>query len=261
MEKEENLSVYQSNPLLTARRNYGILEHRLLRLALADLQTHLKKSISYGKEIRPFHMDTSEAIKAFGGATNKRIYEQLREACKKMFDSKIEMGDDKNLNLVHLFSEISFDTDNGINIYFSQRARKLLLEMERGNYTRTLLSLSFSLSSKYSLILLELMLQYQGRQKNGVIERDLSIEELRFSLDVPENAYAGRMNNFRRFVIDSAIAEINEKTDYHMEPEYGLARGRFNKITGFHFTLHLPKVKEKNSIHNPNLRESHFREI
>lgn len=261
MEKEENLSVYQSNPLLTARRNYGILEHRLLRLALADLKPHLKNSTYYDKEIRPFHMETAEVVEVFGGTTNKRIYEQLREACKQMFDSKIELGDDKNFKLVHLFSEISFDTDNGINIYFSQRARKLLLEMERGNYTRTLLSLSFSLSSKYSLILLELMLQYQGRQKNGVIERDLSIEELRFSLDVPENAYAGRMNNFRRFVIDSAIAEINEKTDYHMEPEYGLARGRFNKITGFHFTLHLPKVKEKNSIHNPNLRESHFREI
>ena len=63
-------------------------------------------------------------------------------------------------------------------------------------------------------------------------------------MDVPENAYDGRIDNFRRFVIDSAIREINEKTDYHMEPKYGLLRGQYNKVTGFHFVLHLPKAKE-----------------
>lgn len=242
--KEENVPVYQNNSILIARKHYGILEHRLLRLAIADLKPHLKNAAYYDKEIRPFHMDAPEVIELFGGTTNKRIYEQLRAACKQMFDSKIEMGNEKDFKLVHLFEEISFDSEKGLDIYFSKRVKNLLLEMEHGNYTRTILGLSFSLSSRYSLILLELMLQFQGKKKNGVIERDLSIEELRFSLDVPEDAYKGRMSNFRRFVIDASISEINNKTDYYIEPDYGLKRGRFNKITGFHFVLHLPKKNE-----------------
>ena len=242
---KENTPVYQNNSILIARKHYGIIEHRLLRLAIADLKPHLKNAAYYDKEIRPFHMDAPEVIELFGGTTNKRIYNQLRDACRQMFDSKIEVGNEKDFKLVHLFDEISFDAEKGLDIYFSQRVKNLLLEMEHGNYTRTILGLSFSLSSRYSLILLELMLQFQGKKKNGVIERDLSIEELRFSLDVPEDAYKGRMSNFRRFVIDASISEINQKTDYYIEPDYGLRRGRFNKVTGFHFVLHLPKKDEK----------------
>ena len=162
-----------------------------------------------------------------------------------MMGSYVQIGTAKDHTLFPVFDMIKFSVKEGLFIQFHRSMKKFLLDLEQGNYTRSLLRLAFSLSSTYALILLELMLQYQGRQKDGRIERDLDMEELRFSMDVPENAYGGRIDNFRRRVLDAAIREINEKTDYHIEPKYGLLRGQYNRVTGFHFVLHLPEVKEQ----------------
>lgn len=244
---KRELAVYQANPLIQARRHYGIIEHRLFRLAIADLRPKLKNSLYYDEEFRPFHMTAKEVLDQFqgeDGGERHSLYERIFEAHKNMMGSYVQIGTAKSHTLFPVFDMIKFDVKEGLSIQFHRSMKQFLLDLEQGGYTRSLLRLAFSLSSTYALILLELMLQYQGRQKEGRIERDLDIEELRFSMDVPENAYDGRIDNFRRFVIDSAIREINEKTDYHMEPKYGLLRGQYNKVTGFHFVLHLPKAKE-----------------
>ena len=242
-----DLTIYQSNPLVQSRKHYGIMEHRLFRLAISDLRPKLKNSVFFDEEFRPFHMDTKEIVELFQceGIERDGMYTRLRNSCKNMFESNFEIQNGNDFELCHVFDKIKFSTKDGLDIQFHRDMKKLLLDMEHGNYTRTLLKLSFSLSSTYSLILLELMLQYQGIQKSGRIDRKLTMEEIRFSMDVPEDAYKGRIDNFRRFVVDAAIKEINEKTDYYMEPEYELIRGPYNKVTGFHFVLYLPEEKEK----------------
>jgi hypothetical protein len=246
-----NFPVYQSNAVIQSRKHFGIIEHRLFRLALADLRPKLKNSLYYDEEFRPFHMTAKEVLDMFQevtGGERHSLYERLLVAHRTMIGSYVEIGTAKDHVLFPVFERIKFSAKEGLSIQFHKDMRKLLLDLEKGNYTRTFLRLSFSLSSTYSLILLELMLQYQGMKKDGVIERDLTVEELRFSMDVPENAYDGRMNNFRKRVIDAAIAEINEKTDYYIEPKYGLNRGKYNKVTGFHFVLHLPQVVQSEAV-------------
>lgn len=245
---KRELAVYQANPLIQARRHYGIIEHRLFRLAIADLRPKLKNSLYYDEEFRPFHMTAKEVLDQFqgeDGGERHSLYERIFEAHKNMMGSYVQIGTAKSHTLFPVFDMIKFDVKEGLSIQFHRSMKQFLLDLEQGGYTRSLLRLAFSLSSTYALILLELMLQYQGRQKEGRIERDLDIEELRFSMDVPENAYDGRIDNFRRFVIDSAIREINEKTDYHIEPKYGLLRGQYNRVTGFHFVMHLPNDKKQ----------------
>lgn len=245
---KRELAVYQANPLIQARKHYGIIEHRLFRLAIADLRPKLKNSLYYDEEFRPLHMTAKEVLDQFQGeegGERHSLYERIFEAHKNMMGSYVQIGTAKSHTLFPVFDMIKFDVKEGLSIQFHRSMKQFLLDLEQGGYTRSLLRLAFSLSSTYALILLELMLQYQGRQKEGRIERDLDIEELRFSMDVPENAYDGRIDNFRRFVIDSAIREINEKTDYHIEPKYGLLRGQYNRVTGFHFVLHLPKDKKQ----------------
>ena len=242
------LAVYQANPLIQARKHYGIIEHRLFRLAIADLRPKLKNSLYYDEEFRPFHMTAKEVLDQFQGeegGERHSLYERIFEAHKNMMGSYVQIGTARNHRLFPVFEEISFNVKDGLFIQFHKHMRKFLLDLEHGGYTKSFLKLAFSLSSTYALILLELMLQFQGMQKNGRIERDLDMEELRFSMDVPENAYGGRIDNFRRRVLDAAIREINEKTDYRMEPKYGLLRGQYNRVKGFHFVLHLPEAKEQ----------------
>ena len=238
---------YQGNLLVQARRHYGIMEHRLFRLAAADLRPQLRGSKFFDEEFRPFHMSTSEVKALFDGAglDASDMYGRLRATCQRMFGSYFEIGDSQKFELCHVFDKIKFSAEGGLEVLFHRDMRKLLLALEGGNYTRGILQVAFTLSSTYSLILLDLMLQYMGYKKNGKIERKLTVDELRFAMDIPKNAYEKRMNNFRRFVIDSSIAEINEKTDYYIEPDYDVIHGKFNRVEAFIFILHLPKEKEK----------------
>ena len=244
---KKEVTIYQANPLIHARKNYGIMEHRLFRLAIADLRPKLKNSLYYDEEFRPFHMETAEVIELFQSEGMERdgLYTRLKESCRRMSQSCIEIEDENSLDIINVFDRIKIDKKKGLNILFTASMKKFLLDLEQGNYTKSLLKLSFSLSSTYALVLLELILQYQGKKNKGIIERDLSIEEIRFSMNVQEDAYDGRIDNFKRFVVDSAIREINEKTEYYLEPRYGLLRGQYNRVTGFHFVLHLPETETK----------------
>lgn len=236
--------VYQSNPLLQARKHYGIMEHRLLRLAIADVRPQLRNAKYFDTEFRPFHISTKDLLSLFqegAGADDHRIYDKLRIAYRNMIKSYVEISNGiKDVTVIPVFESIKFSAKDGLYITFNRSMMPYLLKLENGCYTKTLLGMAFLLSSSYSLILLELMLQYQGRAVDGVIVREINLDELRFSLDVPPDAYKNRMDNFRRKVVDSAISDINESTDYYIEPDYDMLRGRHNRVIGFRFILHLP---------------------
>lgn len=245
--KKTKEEYYQANPLVQARRNYDILEHRIMRLAIAHLNPKLKNSQYYNEQFPSFHLSTDEVLAQFQGDTKNdhRIYKKIHSACVNMMKSYIQIGDVKNFTLFPVFHRIKFTVADGLNIQFHEDMKSFLLNFESGNYTRCYLQLAFELSSKYSLILLELMLQYKGTQKHNIIERRITPEELKFALDVDDNAYKGRINNFKQFVINPAIKEINERTNYYMCPEYKTEYGRYRKIKAFVFTLILPNADEE----------------
>lgn len=233
---------YQANPIVQARRNYNLIEHQLFRLAIADLNPRLRNSQYYNEQFPTFHLSTDAVVKIFQGeeGNDHRIYEKLLLSARNMAKSNIEIGNAKAFKIFPVFDTIEFSVKDGLTIIFHRNMKPFLLDFDKGNYTRCYLQLAFELSSKNSLILLELMLQYRGMEKHNVIERKLTSEELKFALDIDENAYKGRMNNFRIKVIDPAIKEINEKTNYYIKPEYKIERGRWRKIKAFVFTMILP---------------------
>ena len=108
------LPVYQDNQFLQARKHYGIMEHRLLRMAIADIRPQLRNSKYYDVEFRPFHIDTKDLLEQFQGESNNRIYEQLREACRNL-TKVIEVGNAEHFDMYAVFDHISFDIKNGLD--------------------------------------------------------------------------------------------------------------------------------------------------
>lgn len=245
--KKTKEEYYQANPLVQARRNYDILEHRILRLAIANLNPKLKNSQYHDEQFPSFHLSTDEVFAQFqsNDKNDHRIYKKIHSACVNMMKSYIQIGDVKNFTLFPVFHRIKFTVAEGLTIQFHEDMKPFLLNFESGNYTRCYLQLAFELSSKYSLILLELMLQYRGTQKHNIIERRITPEELKFALDVDDNAYQGRINNFKLKVINPAIKEINEQTNYYICPDYKTEYGRWRKIKAFVFTMILPNADEE----------------
>lgn len=243
---KKDVTIYEHNDFLTARKDYSIAAQRIVRMAVADIRPRLSQDTAFcTKEFSNFFISVSELQKVVR-ETNWTKYRQKVEVIKKELWKPIKIGNHERSKEFVIFESMEWEERKGLTLKFSETMREFLLALEFGNYTKLQLKAAFQLSSSYALVLLDLMLQYQGKAKKGIIERTLSIDDLRFSLNVPENAYADRIDNFRRIVLDYPIKEINEKTEFHIFPNYELLRGKYNKVTGFKFRMALPKVKEAN---------------
>ena len=180
---------------------------------------------------------TSILTELFGG--NTWYLHDLEKACDKMFRTVIKIRPaDGGFELYHLFRKVKYIPKEGLYIWFDELLRPYILDLFASKgYTKLSVKYLFCLSSPYAVRLLELLLQYQNVKNFKAmqeIKRTLTIEELRFTLNVPEGAYSKRLDNFRKFVLDDPIREINERTPYSVRYET-VKEGR--RVVAFAFTM------------------------
>ena len=257
-EKNKDLSlvlrndVYQSNPLLNSRKVFDLLGMRIFLLGLRGLNPHFSEQDKYYDEEFPaLFIPTSKLTEIFG---NTKYLAELKPACKKLFNTTIELNSaNGGFTLYHLFDELEYKQREGLYLKFSRCMRPYILDLfQSKGYTRINVEYLFKLSSPYAVRLLELLLQYQNIKlfkELMEIKRKMTIEEIRFALNVPEGSYSGRVDHFRKFVLDAPIKEINNRTPYIVR--YTVVKeGR--KVVAFEFTMDtydVPKAEE-------NLRQS-----
>ena len=214
--------VYQGNPLIQSRKCFNTIGMRLFILGLMSLNPHLSKGDKFfDKEFPLVHIEPIEVAKVF---SNTFYLKDLKNECERLFNSSVTL-DYKNggFKLMHIFDVLEYFPKDGLYIQFDPKMKEYLLELVKGGYTAVNIKQIFKLTSTYAVRLIELCMQYRNMTKGNVITRALTIEEIRFYLNVPDDAYAGRMNNFRKYVLDEPIAEIAKITDfrlsYHTEKE------------------------------------------
>ena len=211
-------TVYQSNPMIQARKDFNVMGMRVFLLGLCGLNPHFSaKDKYYDEDFTRLFIPTSKLVELFGGNTKYLV--ELKKACAKLFDAIIELNcEHGGFKLIRIFEELNYMPREGLYLQFSQKMRPYILDLFQAHgYTQINVEYLFKLSSSYALRLLELLLQYQNikeYKKKLQIKRTLTVEELRFALNVPKNAYADRMNNFRKYVLDEPIKEINSRTPY-----------------------------------------------
>lgn len=236
--------IYQSNPLMESCKKFSLLEHRVFYLGLRGVNPHLSDNDKFhDTEFHEIFIPNEQLKNMFG---NSWYLSELKPLCEKLFDSKICFEDDRGgWELIHIFRKLKYIPTEGLYLQFDELMRPYILDLMEKSYTKIGWQPIFALSSPYAIRLLELMLQYQnipGMEK--VIKRSLTVDEVRFFLNVPADAYQGRQNNFKKKVIDAPIAEINSKTKYRMD--YTVFKvGR--KITHFEFTLDTSRVTTQTS--------------
>lgn len=247
--KTENLpilrnEVYQSNPLVEARKNFDLLGMKIFILGLQGLNPRLSEQDKlFDTEFKKLFIPTPKLTEVFG---NTWYLHEIKAACKRMFNTTIEVDyPNGGFALYHLFRELKYVPTEGLYIWFDDLLRPYVLDLlEARGYTQIDVRTIFKLSSSYAIRLVELMLQFQNFREFKVrreITRSLKLDELRFMLNVPENAYRGRLNNFRKFVLDEPIHEINERTLYAMSYR-PLKEGR--RVIGFEFKMDTSRLKD-----------------
>lgn len=237
---DKSVMVYQANPLIEARRDFSTMEMRLFYIGLKDLKPQLtNKNIPWeNMTYRDFPVTVippKDLIEMFG---NRKYYSALYDVCeslaKKTVEAKNEFG---RFDWFTVFSRLSYRPEEGLILKFNPDMIPWLLELADRTFTKIPFEIVWQLESKYAVRLLELLLQYQNTKTH---ERTMTVEDLRFCLNVADNDYKNRMDNFTKFVLDKPIKEINEKTAYKVEYEK-IKDGR--KTIGFKFKLYLPKQK------------------
>lgn len=240
-------SVVQSNPLIEARKKMSVTELRLFILGLQDIKPHIKDENVHDLEFPETLIPHNDLVELFGNKNNGNI-NNLKKQIKKAYNGCIELSyKHGGFGFRHIYRKMDYIPQTGLLIQFDDEIKEHILEILNQAYTTYKVKTLFPLSSEYAWRLLELMLEKQGHFKdNEEVFRLMSIEEIRFSFNISDDLYSGRMDNFKKYVIANPIKEINEKTDYIIR--YETLREGNKKIKGFKFYMkykEVVKLKEK----------------
>ena len=225
---------YQLNPLIEAQKTFSAMETRLFYLGLQDINPHISDKDKYYDEQFPDTIITpSELTKIFG---HTQYLTEIDKATDNLIGRYIAIRYEDGFEKYTIFQHIKYKSEKGLFIKFNEDMRPFILDIYKSykkyGFTKIEMQQIFYLGSAYAMRILELLLQYKSTAKDGIIVRNIEIEELRKKLNVPEEAYKGKINNFKQFVLNKPIENINKNTKYNVRYEI-VKTGR--KVSGFVF--------------------------
>ena len=227
--------VVKDNALIEASHKLSESEQRLILLAIVKGREFCDSIEQLtGKELA-IHAD--DYMQAFG-ATRQGAYKALKQAVLGLFEAKwgYKYVNDKGKTVVRYerFTQSAEYVEDGaeVKFMFANAIIPMLVELER-NFTTYEITQVANLQSRYAMRLYEFLIRYKTSKK-----LEITLEDLRFRFGILEHEYKA-MGDFKKFVLDLAVKQINEYTDITVKYEQH-KKGR--TITGFTFTF---KYKNK----------------
>lgn len=234
--------VVKDNALINASYNLDLVEQRLILLAIVEARES-------GKGINandPLTVHAESYINQFGVHRNT-AYQALKDACDDLFarqfsyQSLSEKGNVVN-HKSRWVSEVAYiDNEAIVQLIFSPAIVPLITRLEE-QFTKYEIQQISNLSSAYAVRLYEILIAWRSSGSTPVIP----LIEFRKKIGVLDSEYK-RMYDFKKYVLDIAIKQINEHTDITVKVEQHKT-GR--SITGFSFNFKQKKsaTPEINSL-------------
>ena len=229
--------IVKDNALIQASYTLDTVEQRLILLAIAEA----RETGQGVTENSLLEVHASSYINTFN-VEKHTAYTVLRDASKSLFDRYVTYHDinpktDKDRSFhCRWVDKIGYEPQSGIVfLRFTQDIVPLITRLEE-NFTKYELQQVSRLTSSYAIRLYELLIQWRSAGKTPIF--DLSI--FRQQLGVEAHQYK-TMSNFKTYVLDFALKQVNELTDITAKYEQH-KKGR--SISGFSFSF---KQKKTNS--------------
>jgi len=232
--------VVKDNALIQASYTLDLVEQRLMLLAIMEAR-------ETGKGIAP---DSLLQIHAHSYAehfdVNKETaYAVIKDASKGLFDRYVtyhdknpKTGKDRSFHC-RWVDKIGYEKDTGIvYLRFTHDVVPLITRLER-QFTSYDIEQISSLNSTYAIRLYELLIQWRSVGKTPLFD----LQQFRQQLGVEPVQYK-TMSNFKKYVLDFAVQQVNEHTDITVKYDQH-KQGRI--ITGFTFNFKV-KTKSKKTI-------------
>ena len=231
--------IVKDNSLINASYNLDLVEQRLILLAIIEAR---ENNTSTDNDLT-IHVDSY--INHFNVHRNT-AYQALRDACKNLFERKFSYqkltpkGNVENVTSRWVQRVSYVENEAIVRIKFSSDVIPLITNLEK-HFTSYALEQVSKLTSIYAIRLYELLVAWRSIGKMPMIK----LEEFRKKMGLLNNEYK-RMGQFKEFVLDIAIKQINEHTDIIVEYNQH-KQGR--TITGFTFTFKQKKKPIEKSEH------------
>jgi len=229
--------IVKDNALINASYNLDLVEQRLILLAIVEARES-------GKGINandPLTVHAESYINQFGVHRNT-AYQALKDACDDLFarqfsyQSLSEKGNIIN-HKSRWVSEVAYiDNEAVVRLIFAPAIVPLITRLEE-QFTKYEIQQISNLTSAYAVRLYEILIAWRSTGKTPLI----TIYDFRQKIGVLETEYK-RMYDFKKYVLDIALKQVNEHTDINVKVEQHKT-GR--SITGFSFSF-----KQKKSATN-----------
>ena len=158
-------------------------------------------------------------------------------------------------SVVPIIRELRWEDDakNALQIRFTSEVLPYFTRLANGNFTTYQLKDLFALDSVTSMSLYSYIVKNEFKYANlDAYEVELSLENLKALIDIADKKY-DRWVDFRRYILDKIVEEINNKTSLKLEYD-SIKKGRpvvgvrFKIISGQKETL-IPQSNEKTKIY------------
>lgn len=254
----------ESNALIGAKYGATLLENKILAIAFSELdRAHFAPD---GTIVVSFK---AAELRKLLGDENNNLYNSLKKVSEKMIGRVFGITNDENHEFHYAALVTNADYVNGVfTITFNSKLRNYLVNL-KDRYTLLSLSEMLSFKSVYAFRIYEILRShafeknhYAQRRTDGGYEISAGLSELKFQLGIinaqePEVQrilqktvppdYDAAMEaakvqkyksytQFRRGILDPAIAEINEKTGMNLS--YNTLRsGLGGKVVSVEFVI------------------------
>ena len=233
--------IVKDNALMNASYNLDLVEQRLILLAILEARES-------GKGINandPLTVHAESYINQFGVA-RQTAYQALKDACKDLFARQFSYQEKRERGRANItsrwVSQIAYiDETATVEVIFAPAVVPLITRLEE-QFTQYDIEQISGLSSAYAVRLYELLICWRSTGKTPVIE----LAEFRKRLGVLNDEYT-RSDNFKKWIIENPIKQINEHTDITASYEQH-KKGR--TITGFSFKFIQKKKTEPETPKN-----------
>ena len=230
--------VVKDNALIQASYTLGLAEQRLILLAIIEAR-ETGEGIDHSSLLRVHAHAYADHFDIDKG----NAYDVVKEASKGLFDRYVtyhdknpKNGNDRSFHC-RWVDKIGYEKATGtVFLRFTADVVPLITRLEN-NFTSYEIEQVANLDSGYAIRLYELLIQWRIAGKTPVFE----LQDFRRKLGVEDTQYK-TMSNFKKYVLDFAIEQINRYTDITAKYEQH-KRGR--TITGFTFTFKPKKINKK----------------
>ena len=233
----KQLTIKKDNALINAAYTLTLAEQRLILLSSAQADGDADEL----KDITIYAEQYAEAFKV----SRQAAYMALKDAADSLFERRFSYerltpkGNISTAKRRWVGGVDYVENEGRIVLQYHKDVIPLLCEL-KSKFTLYALEQVADLTSVHAVRLYELLIAWRSTGKTPVYE----LAEFRRKLGIEPDEYP-RMTDFKRWVLDAAVKQINAHTDITAAYEQH-KRGR--SITGFSFTFAARNERDPNTI-------------